>query len=80
MFSPIPNCGQARRLFYNLTAVTQVQLMYDAAEQVTVMMDEFQLAACFSMGLMLARTFKQLDFQPRLALITRTLSAGNAQK
>jgi len=74
VYAPIPNCGQARRLYYNLTALTQVQYMYDILEEVASLMDQFQLAACFSMLLMLARTFKQLDFQPRLALITRTLS------
>ena len=80
VYAPIPNCGQARRLHYNLTALTEVQYMYDVVEELTHMTDEFQMAACFSMLLMLLRTFKQLDFQPRLALITRTLAEGKMIK
>ena len=59
--------------------------MYDAARRLVGheelgMIGEFNFLACFSMLVMLFRTFKQLDFQPRLALITRTLNAGNAKK
>ena len=72
-------------MYYNLTALTEVQFMYDAARTIVGdtnlgMFGEFYMLACFSMLIMLIRTFKQLDFQPRLSLITRTLMDGNADK
>ena len=82
VYAPIPICRQARRLHFNLTAVTEVQLMYDAAWSIVGrddlgLLGSYYLMACFSIMMMLVRTLKQLDFQPRLSLITKTLSDGN---
>ena len=56
--------------------------MYDAAWSIVGrddlgLLGSYYLMACISIMMMLVRTLKQLDFQPRLSLITKTLQGGN---